>query len=515
MKQIKYIKIGMLALSFCSILACSDLVQEPVGLLTPNTAFSTVGEVEKGVFGSYSNLASERLWGRQYTMSVLLRGDMCDIGELNTSGFRIEINEMNITPYNDVVSSFWPQAYLVISAANTAIFGGENLKNDAGEKLIDVEPKTINPLIAEAKFNKAFMYYHLVRCFGGLPYVDAFVDDPATVATISKTPENEVYENIITDLKYAKEWLPEKRVPDVRSRPSKGTAAAYLASVYLTLGRYQEAYDEAKYVIENKALFGYELTEDFQDLWDGPNANGLKEHLFAIDFLANYGNEPVNVDFIPALTGVRNADPVGWSICVPSEKVYQTWDNRDYRKVVSFDTVANLPIVGGSYLIQPYSAFTTVPRPHIAKYIRNGGGALGDSENNYADMRYAEVLLTAAEALNEISGPTSEAQGYVNEVRARARNWAGTLTDFPADVNAGISKDEFRDLVLEERRLELAFEFKRWFDIKRRQLGDKVFKGPNSLEPHENFDASKDYLFPLPQRELDNYPSFGPQNPGY
>jgi hypothetical protein len=122
-------------------------------------------------------------------------------------------------------------------------------------------------------------------------------------------------------------------------------------------------------------------------------------------------------------------------------------------------------------------------------------------------------LLTAAEALNEISGPTAEARGYVNQVRARARNWAGTATDFPADVDAGISKDDFRTLVLEERRLELSFEFKRWWDIKRRQMGDEVFKGPNSLEPHENFNDNQ-YLLPIRQRDIDLNENLI-QNPGY
>jgi hypothetical protein len=90
------------------------------------------------------------------------------------------------------------------------------------------------------------------------------------------------------------------------------------------------------------------------------------------------------------------------------------------------------------------------------------------------------------------------------------------MTDFPANVDAGVSaKEAFRDLVLEERRLELAFELKRWYDIKRRQLGDEVFKGPNSLEPHSNFDASRDYLFPIPGDEIDRNENLKPQNPGY
>jgi len=88
------------------------------------------------------------------------------------------------------------------------------------------------------------------------------------------------------------------------------------------------------------------------------------------------------------------------------------------------------------------------------------------------------------------------------------------MTDFPADVATGISKDDFRKLILDERRLELSFEFKRWWDIKRRQMGDEVFKGPNSLEPHANFNSNQ-YLFPIPQSELDKNPNLLPQNTGY
>jgi hypothetical protein len=497
-------------------LACSDLEQKPVGLLTPNAAFSTVSEVEMGVFGCYNYMASEHWVGRQYAVPLLVRDEMCDIGERATSPQRNEFNDFTLTPSNDLINEFWPQAYLIISAANTAIFGGENLEG--------VEPARINPIIAEAKFNKAYAYFHLVRCFGDLPYIDVFIQDPVKVSTINKTPEADVYKYIIEDLKYAKEWLPNKRTPDVRSRATKGTAAAYLASVYLTLGQYQDAYNEAKYVIDNKAEFGYDLVPDFQMLFDGANANGLKEHLFAIDFKSNYGGEPVDVDFLPALTGVRSATPEGWSICVPSLAVYNSWDERDYRKKVSFITECNFAKPDRTLEVRPWQNWPSVARPHIGKYFLTGGTtALGNTDHNYADMRYAEVLLIAAEALNEVSGPTAEAQGYVNQVRARARNWNGTMTDFPADINAGISKDEFRNLVLDDRRLEFAFELKRWFDIKRRNLGVAVFNGDNTLEPHYDsdgnrtfyFDPAKDYLMPIPQKELDNYPSIKPQNPGY
>ena len=146
------------------------------------------------------------------------------------------------------------------------------------------------------------------------------------------------------------------------------------------------------------------------------------------------------------------------------------------------------------------------------------------SDMNYIVYRYGEVLLIAAEAANEI-GNTPEAVGYVNQIRARARaggniNWEGggygsyPPSDSPADVSAGISQDDFRNLVLEERRIELAFEYKRWHDIVRRDLGDQVF-GPDGLETQPNFDKSKHYLIPIPQTEIDMSPNLEPQNPGY
>jgi hypothetical protein len=135
---------------------------------------------------------------------------------------------------------------------------------------------------------------------------------------------------------------------------------------------------------------------------------------------------------------------------------------------------------------------------------------------NYIAFRYAEILLIAAEALAEVTGgPNAESIGYINEIRARARNEAGAPNSFPPDVMPGMDKGQFIDWVLEERRLELAFEFKRWYDIKRRRLGEEVFTEPNSLEPHPNFDPNRDYLMPLPRVELDVNPNLAPQNPGY
>lgn len=498
-------KVLIITLVGC-FLSCADLEEKPVGLLAPEGFFKTPKDVETAIFGAYGWIASERLWGRQFVTAIMLRSDMVDIGDRGTPAERQQVNDFNMDDGNGMVRQFWPYWYQVISASNAAIAGAESLA---------LAEEEINPLIAEARFVRAFSYYHLVRTFGDVPYIDYFISDPSAVVDISKTAEEDIYVKILEDLTFAKQWLPDQQPSDVRSRPTKGTAASYLASVHLTLHDYQNAYNEAKWVIDNKGLFNYDLEPDFQNLFRADKQNALTETIFSLDFLGlQNGDGGANDDIMPPMTGIRGADELGWSVCVPSMAVYNTWDDRDYRKEVSF---ADEALIGG--VLQPYTVFQNTKRPHIAKYRRFPGNSNAEgrySDNNYATMRYAEVLLIAAEALAEINGgPNAEAEGYVNQVRARARNWAGFQTDFPADVVSGLSKDDFINLVLDDRRLELAFEYKRWYDIKRRNLGVEVFTGPNSLEPHPNFDPSRDYLMPLPRTELAINPNLLPQNPGY
>ena len=205
---------------------------------------------------------------------------------------------------------------------------------------------------------------------------------------------------------------------------------------------------------------------------------------------------------------------------VPAQAVFDTWDDGDYRKSVNFDAEA----LDNSGNVIPYTNYSSLDgrnanRPHISKYTAMAGDlpqantSGRDSHSNYQLMRYAEVLLIAAEAAAEL-GNTTEAAQYVNMIRERARNGDGTAA--PSAVPADISTATVQD-VLEERRLELAFEQKRWYDIVRRRLGDQVF-GPNGFETElqgtANFDPSRDYLLPIPPLEIANNPNLT-QNPGY
>lgn len=502
--------IFLLIFTIILINGCSKLEENPVGLLAPESFFNTPEDLQAAVNGSFAYMASEKYWGRKLTLSILLRGDMADIGDQSTSARRKEVNSFEMSDDNGMVAQFWPQSYAIIGAANQAIDGASLVKGDKNK---------INAIAAQAYFSRAFTYYHLVRLFGDIPYIDFAIKDASSVETISKTPTAEVYTNIIADLQFAKEWLPATQ--STRALPSKATACAYLASVYLTIGDYNNAYNEAKYVIDNNGMFNVQLDADFQDLFNADKAGSLLEPLFTIDFMGQLRDGDLGQDYLAPVTGIRGDKTheygEGWTVAVPSLAVYQTWDGRDYRKTVSLDTVATF---NGEVL--PYTVFADnnsrgVNRPHIAKYFRYAGlaGNNGrESSHNYITMRYAEVLLTAAEALNEINGGANEAVDYINQLRARARNRDGNISAYPENLAYGLSQAELRNAIIEERRIELAFEFKRWYDIKRLQIGDEAF-GTNGLEPQPNFSSQRDYLFPLPGDELAKNPNLAPNNAGY
>jgi hypothetical protein len=197
--------------------------------------------------------------------------------------------------------------------------------------------------------------------------------------------------------------------------------------------------------------------------------------------------------------------------------VYNSFDVDDYRTNVSFQTEAT---IGG--VLVDYTNFTISGhanadnRPYIAKYTRYPGAYARTNKratsHNYSMIRYAEVLLIAAEAGVEI-GNTSSALTYINEVRGRARNGGEstsggyTETTIPASaVPADLSSITVAD-VMEERRIELAFEGKRWYDIKRRELGDDVFSASGYEGAKPDWNAAVDYDTPIPQDEIDANPN--------
>lgn len=512
MKKTKYIYKFMLGLSLgMSLVGCSDLEEEPVSLLSPDGFFQTTDDIQLAVNGSLTHAINEEIWGRKLSVALMLRSDMVNLQ--STQARRVEMNTHTISGDNEMVYDPWQRIYQGIAAANNAIVGGEEVSADDAVK---------NPVIAQAYFARAFYYFHLVRLFGDVPYITERISDTNASSELELTPEATVYENIISDLEFAEQWLPN--TVSTRSIPSKAAAKSYLALVYLTMAgtddtaSFQLAYDKAKEVIDNKGIYNLDLDNDFQTLFNAEKIDGSLEPIFVLDYNNNQAADNA-YDQISPMTGVRgDDDDQGWSVAVPTMAVYDSFDQADYRTRVSFQTEA---VIGETTV--DYTNFTisghgdAANQPYIAKYSRYPGvyarGNKRATSHNYSMIRYAEVLLIAAEAGVETGA--ADALSLLNEVRGRARN-GGESTNggyvpetiaasaVPADLAAITVED-----VIEERRIELAFEGKRWYDIKRRQLGDDVFSATGYEGAKPEWNAAVDYDTPIPQDEIDRNPNLG------
>ncbi|WP_299322867.1 RagB/SusD family nutrient uptake outer membrane protein [uncultured Maribacter sp.] len=503
----------LLLLVGLSIMGCSDLEEEPVGILSAEGFFETPANIQTAVDGSLTHAINEKFWGRKLSIALLLRSDMVSLASNETR--RVEMNEFTTLASNGMISEFWPRTYQGIAAANAAIAGAED---------VDVDDSIKNPITAQAYFARAFYYFHLVRLFGDVPYIDEPVTDFDAATSISRTPAAEVYQNIISDLEYAKAWLPATVTS--RATPSKAAASSYLALVYLTMEEWQNSFDEAQEVIDNAGTYNLVLDTNFQNLFNADAIDASLEPIFALDY-NNFEADDNAYDQTAPMTGIRGDDRNlggGWSVAVPTLEVYTTWDAADYRRAVSMDDEVS---IGGT--VVDYTQFDisghefAKNNPYVAKYTRFPGpfarANARATSHNYSMIRYAEVLLIAAEAAVEL-GDNATALNYINQVRARARMGGETQTGSgvtvtvePSAVPADLSGTVTIDDILEERRLEFAFEGIRWYDIARRKIGNEVF-GASGLEGEKPFFSVDDYLLPLPEDELERNPNLT-QNPGY
>ena len=504
--------IGLLAICLGG---CFDLEETPISIVAPEVYFSTEDDVETAIFGAYTHFVSETVYGRQFTTVLAILDDICDILDPGTVLDRRNMNNLKVDPGCSMISTFWPRIFRAIGAANTAI--------DGVGKINITDQARANALEAEGRMIRAHCYFNLIRLFGDVPYLDEAVTDPKAVAEMSRTPITEIYPKLIEDCLFAIQWLPDKYPSNIRCRPTKGAAKTMLAYIYITLGDYANAAKYAVEVINERVNYGYELMADYTDLWDGAARTGdVAEYIWTIDF-----KEGTSDDMWAPMTGVRGGAGAregvgGWSVVGPSHGYLAMFDTEDLRIESTFLLEGEMS-VGTTSELQYYTEWVwtyNIARPHFGKY-RKYPGALSDAEGRYSGRnfnfyRFAEVYLLAAEALTEVNnGPTTEALDYLNLIRQRAgvSNYA-----------SGMAKTEFINAVLKERMLEFGCEYKRWFDIVRRDLGAEVF-GANTIETNMNANdgngqhnssmwTTKNYLLPIPQAELDRCPNLT-QNHGY
>lgn len=337
---------------------------------------------------------------------------------------------------NGEISNLWNQYYRVMyNVNNTLVRLPASTITDASKKQVE----------GELKFLRSFLYFDLVRYWGDVVLVTKTLETPDEAFSQLRAPQAQVYTQIETDLKDAIASLPVKYTAVYTGRATKGAAIGLLGSVYLT----EKKYTEAVATLNTILPLGYALLASYQDVFDPTKKNSI-ESIFEIQYQGgNDLGEWSNFMYVfaprlsgAAITGYANVNPAGRNI--PTNDMIAAYEPGDLRKDVSLKT--------------GYTATngTVIPIPYINKY-NHVHTIAGRTDDNWPVIRYADVLLMLAESINEATGPTAEALGYLNQVRTRAG-----LASL-----AGLDKATFKVRVLQERRVELAFENQRWFDLKR------------------------------------------------
>lgn len=393
--------------------------------------------------------------------------------------------------YPEEMSLAWAGHYQAIFRANVAI---DNIPK------IDMEEALKNRLIGECKFLRAHFYFNLVRWFGAVPLIirpltqDEFYNQ-------SRTEVNGVYGQIIQDLQEAIEVLPEKSkyaAADM-GRATKGAAKGVLAKVYLTIKDFPNA---EKFALEVINSGEYALLPEYNKIFL-PEGENSSESLFEIQATALETSwdaaTPWNM-----VQGVRGTPNLGWGFNLPSDDLIRQFEFGDPRREATVLYVGEI-LPDGTAKVEDNP--TVLDEKYSQKAWTGIHPGLQDNgPSNIRILRFSDVVLIAAEALNENGNPT-EALRYLNMVRTRAR---GKLPKAILPEVTLTDKTALRTKIWHERRVEFGMEQQRWFDLVRTGQAEQVMP---KISP--NFNPAKHLLFPIPQTEIDLSAGLITQNPNY
>lgn len=443
--------------------ACS----EDFTMLTPpsqkNVAefYQTPEDFRQAIIGVYDALQQRGTFNMGYWIAGEMRSDNTDAGE-DVTGLAAQLaalDSFDELPTNDYVLAIWADSYRGVARANV-VLARLSTANLSAELKAQYE--------GEALFLRSLFYYYLAQIFCNIPLILDETISPNQ--PLNQVPASEVYAQLIQDLRRAEELLPVRYPRGQEGRATKGAAATLLAKIYLIVGDRNNAAATLRRIINN---YGYQLLANYADLW-GPSNENNPESIFEVQYKAGGLKEgsPFVDQFVPWSTATG-----GQTGNRPTLDMQQAYEAGDQRFLISMDT---------SYVDargQRQSA------RYIKKYISQPF-ALFDAENNFIVFRYADVLLMLAEALGE----SSEAYELINQVRRRAGL---------ADIGPN-TPGTFEEKLLHERRVELAFENHRWFDLLRFGRAIDIMRA-KGYRPKQ--------CFPIPQREIDVSQGVLQQNP--
>ncbi|CAN5498131.1 RagB/SusD family nutrient uptake outer membrane protein [soil metagenome] len=487
----------------------------PKAAYTDDTYFQTDAQFRQAVTAAYAPLLD--LMNNDFYLSEMRSDNTFYQSVLSNRGtafvFRENISDFKDGATNSYTAAEWQYLYQIISRSNLVI---GRLKTATG-----LPAASLASYDGQCKFLRAFAYFKLVRLFGGVPlFIDEVKD--ANGAFLPRSTLDQVYQQIIADANDAVRELNAPAKFPQTGEATKGAATVLLADVLVTLQRWSEA----ETLLTTLPAMGYGLNADYASAFLPANKNS-KESLFEVQYLdgTTTGTTPNNLsfNFLPRstnttmLTGVAINNSGAGGVNTPTSDLISAYEPTDKR------LDASIGITEGTYNASnlfTYSAvksvvgYTTPPAgrvavPYIKKYLHAPLSALTGSADNFPIYRYAEALLLLAEAQNE--------QGKSPLVALNAvRNRAGLPNAQAAD------QATMRQVILHERRVELAFENKRWYDLVRsgtavatlNAFGAKIKAQANYLPTDGRIVTPFRLLFPLPAAEVGLNPLLT-QNPTY
>lgn len=529
MKSLVYLLSGILLLSSACYEEKDLNLKSPAGTTLSNY-FQNEEQALQATIGMYSSLHAQSLWMQFGIIPESLADDVvCGDGNADN----IALDRFNVTTTNPFMNHRWTGCYNGIARANIAIEGITSVPE------ANISASARKQMVAEGKFLRALYYLILVSNYGDVPLYTKPINVNIEEELFPKrTPQNEVWTQVIKDFTDAKADLPVKWDAKYLGRATQGAAGAYLGKALLYYAcylknfeskaaeaktYYEKAATELKSVIDSKT---YDLDPSYIKGFSDDGDNNI-ESIFEIQYSIRVGagtwGENGQGSTRPWLIGTPANG--GWKNVIPNRyalHMMQTYEPTDTIRILG-----NIWGAPGSM----YNATTkyyqklglandeAVPvtswgfrKYQLIPATGNIFGSWVGNNMNFKLMRFADVLLMYAEALNEVSGPSVNAYDAVNRVRARVK-----LPGLPA----GLTKDEFFKRIVSERQIEFFGEDMRWSDIRRWKIGKEVFDALNAYNATPNGDGTKanfnpdiHYYLPVPQTEKDLNKNLT-QNPGY
>ncbi|WP_286964935.1 RagB/SusD family nutrient uptake outer membrane protein [Flavobacterium sp. UBA4854] len=487
-------KIATMAL-LMSVFAC-DLNEEPYGFYSEDNFYKSASDAESAVDYAYDALTF-----LEYSRAIFYVGDLpteeCGPkGDETADNQNLDKWQVGTFSTNRMLGNYFKYAYIAINRTNAVI---KNVPNGKFEQ--DLKDK----FLGEAYFLRAWNYFNLVKNFGKVPMHTSVVETVSQTAAPMAKNLDEVYDFIIADAEKAIELL---KVNQALGRADKVAAQALLAKVYLYIASskehnvpqyaemnkdvatmYQLAAKNAEDVIAGQSVYGFE--NNLLSIYDVEKPLG-KENIFLLSMDRTGATEgdysKISKLFIPYIDGatiyLKNPDNTytkshdGWSVFQTLTGFFNSFDNSDKRKTDLFVTTTYdaSGVVSAQYPGK-------IVYPFTRKYI--DPNFIGDKTSTKPFLiRFSEVALTYAEA----AGPTTESYALINQIRNRAG--LGNLTP-------GLSVDNFRLAVLNERSFELAFEGNRLYDLRRFNKVSQVVPEASGIT------AEQAAFYPIPQTEID------------